>query len=116
MSWEPTNLNRVAEYRHIMECKKEEPKAIIVVCAANLTASDQCPNDCRRCFYGGDITIQWTFLKQGYVQYYPNRAAVDQEYEDLSTDYIHKSEAEQAKLTALQDWLCTHNEQGESVA
>ena len=94
----------MAEMRELNPCYSH---SIIVVCAANLTASDQCPHDCGKCFYGGAIAIHWSFKGQGYVQFYPNKTAIETEYEDLSPHYLTISEYDQAKLTALQDWLCT---------
>lgn len=55
--------------------------------------------------------MQWSFSGQDYVQYYPNREAIEQEYlsgEDLSPRYLQISLAEQAKQTALKEYLEKH--------
>jgi hypothetical protein len=92
------------------------PKSIVVVCAANLTSSFQCPNNCRKCFLGGDIAVQWSFNGQGFVQYYPNRESVEQDFEALRGQWQGRDgEAIKAKIEALFAWLLSHNPQGELI-
>jgi transposase-like protein len=83
------------------------PQSIEVECAANLTASSQCPSDCRKCFYGGEIAIQWSLQGQGYVQYYPNREVIEVDRQNLRSSGIfpNYSPYVHAKMASLTEWL-----------
>lgn len=82
------------------------PQSIIIVCSANLSGSAQCPLCCGKCWYGGKIPVQWSFLEQGYVQYYPSRDAVDQDFEAVRTEWLdHGGDSNRAKMDALKEWL-----------
>jgi len=106
-----THCGQPAWWIRNVKKKETSPQSIVIVCAASLTASAQCPKDCRKCFFGGEIAVQWSFSGQGYVQYYPNRETIRQEvqiYENLSPRYRQLSLAEQAKQAALTEYLEKH--------
>lgn len=98
--------------------KNERPAS--VVCAAGLSGTDKCPNNCRNCFYGGNIAIAWTEYAYGqttdYIQYYPSKEAVREDFYATRETYFHMAanSAEVAnnssgqKMTALQTWLSTN--------
>jgi len=84
-------------------------EALIVVCAANMTGSDQCPHDCRKCFLGGDRAIEWSFDGHDYIKYYPNRETIQQEVKEILKKIVEGatfSEGEKPFFNALVKYLC----------
>lgn len=89
-----------------LEIQNAESRAIIVVCAANLTASDKCPHDCFNCWCGGNFTIHWNLNGQGYVQHYSSRESILTDFEALKDQWLSEGEDHiKAKMEALKTWL-----------
>jgi hypothetical protein len=50
--------------------------------------------------------VQWSFSGQGYVQYYPSRNAIDQDFEVVRAEWLdHGGDSKRAKMEALKEWL-----------
>jgi hypothetical protein len=95
----------------------EDKGEATVICSANLSGTDKCPRNCRACFYGGNIAIQWTEyaygITQNRIQYFPDKETVKNEYIEAQNTYFSMAvnSAEVAnnsigqKMNALQTWL-----------